>query len=71
MEWTFMKPSVPGLYVYRIGHQHGVRAAVVTWAGSGKNKQLEAMLTGTRLSQPVSALSGEWAGPIPEPQEKR
>jgi hypothetical protein len=70
MEWTFRKPTEEGAYLYRIG-EHGMRAAVVSKHGSGKNGELRAKLTGTFMEYSLSSLSGEWAGPIPIPGEKR
>lgn len=71
MEWTFTKPTQPGAYFYRLAGQPGPQLAGVYWHGKNQNRELRARLTGTRLEYPVTVLSGEFAGPIPEPQEKR
>jgi hypothetical protein len=70
MEWTFTKPTKEGAYLYRIG-QNRLRAAMIFWHGAKYKGELRAVLTGTYMDYPLSALSGEWAGPIPVPEEKR
>ncbi len=65
LKWTAHKPTKEGAYFYRAPN-NAVQLAQVFWA-SGKNKELRARRTGTTLEYPVSALSGQWAGPIPGP----
>jgi len=65
VEWTFAKPQQPGAYFYRIGSK--LSLAMVAWHGARYKGEFRAHLTGTFMDYPLSALSGEWAGPIPEP----
>jgi hypothetical protein len=62
LKWDFHKPTKEGAYFYRPpAKERGM--AIVFW----KKGELRAQLTGTYMDYPLSALSGEWAGPIPEP----
>ncbi len=62
LEWTFKKPTQPGAYFYRLSGKQG-QLVRIDW----KKNELVARLTGTNLEYRLSALSGEWAGPIAEP----
>lgn len=65
LKWSFRKPTKEGAYFYRAPNKD-VRLATLFWKG-GKNKELHAYLTATYMEYPLSALTGEWAGPIAEP----
>jgi hypothetical protein len=70
LEWTFIKPNKPGPYLYRVTGKE-IQGAIVFEHGLGRNKEFRAKLTGTYMDYPLSALAGEWAGPIPEPVYKK
>ncbi len=63
LQWTFRKPTDQGAYFYRLSGE-SYKLAKVFW----KNKELRAKLTGTYHEYPLSAMSGQWAGPIVPPE---
>lgn len=79
MQWTKELPKIPGWYWHRtklISHEEGGCRRVVLVVRCGSHGDtLEALddaydsVSGVPVYRTVAELEGEWAGPIPGPQE--
>lgn len=69
MMWTTDKPTTPGWYWWR--HRHGWKAdASWTVPKIVKVVNKAGLLMVCAWCQLGNMLDGEWAGPIPEPEER-
>lgn len=66
LEWTDSRPKVPGWYWFK--DEYGIRIAWIKH-DSRKMNELYAVIGG--VGNWMSTLHGQWAGPIPEPQEPK
>ena len=66
MTWTTEQPKVPGWYWFK--GEYGIRIAWIKH-DSRKMNELYAVIGG--VGNWMSTLHGQWAGPIPEPQEPK
>ena len=66
LEWTDEPPKVPGWYWFK--DEYGIRIAWIKH-DSRKINELYAVIGG--VGNWMSTLHGQWAGPIPEPQEPK
>lgn len=66
LEWTTEPPKVPGWYWFK--DEYGIRIARIKH-DSRKMNELYAVIGG--VGNWMSTLHGQWAGPIPEPQEPK
>lgn len=66
LTWTDAPPKVPGWYWFK--GEYGIRIAWIKH-DSRKMNELYAVIGG--VGNWMSTLHGQWAGPIPEPQEPK
>lgn len=66
LEWTDEPPKVPGWYWFK--GEYGIRIAWIKH-DSRKMNELYAVIGG--VGNWMFTLHGQWAGPIPEPQEPK
>lgn len=62
LTWTKARPTKPGFYFYKA---RNIQVVKIDFQGP----EDEPTLWCVSIGQPVSALKGKWAGPIPEPEE--
>lgn len=69
MTWTNDKPTVPGLYWYRCEDCGEVLKTIISLRDPGVHEPWVSFAFSDRY-QPLAELSGQFAGPIPEPQKE-
>ena len=67
LKWTKEKPTEPGIYFYRKNPD-----ALFTAIGvfEDRDKTLCFLMLGSKKQRTIDYVTGEWAGPIPEPMEQ-
>lgn len=67
MKWMKEKPTEPGWYLYRSKESRSICEIHTTYGIPG----LFCSILFGEEAVPLSKVDGEWAGPIPEPEENK
>lgn len=71
LPWTDAKPTVPGWYWHRYGPRDGDAPTVVEIAIHPKRAKLMTVWAAHSTDDWTELLEGQFAGPIPQPEEPR